>query len=823
MTADPLLHAIIAGDARAVVEALRGVPESGRRERAAALLALADATDNPLRLIDGNGDPQPIATDDGATWQRAAAQRRALEVALAGTASLPEQRALDDFFPAFLDVQRAAQAMLDRDPPWLGEWAQWQLKAEGPEGRWPLVRVQVRAGLIERPPDDLDQLLGTFRLDARELLEDDPDLDVWALLKHHDGKESLRSAQDRGAHWREALIARLDRERLIDAALDALGSDLSAHRAAFYTGLWRALDVAEHERAARHERLRGLLGAAAPNVVGFAVDELLRDERAVPAHELAAAVSARAKKTVRGALRLLDRAPDAATAAIALGHPDAAIQGETLDRIERWGPDRDVLARHVDALAATQRPRAQALLGRRVPDAPDAVPEVDVDAIAPDIRRALRFGGGVPRAPVAAEPVLGAPITPIGSLEELAAELAAVLHEPWLGDERLLDGVLRHCDQPFQGPLQPLVERLLDLDRWFYSPVTVAACWLTGDVQAPSEHASAWELRLFEAVQRAARGQARPLLSLPTHAGGWIESRVFVRRLHDDPDELDLAQALLRLAPDGREHAVKSVRPRKAAAEAARAALAPNAYTVRVVYADGSPEVTVDGPRTRHPGPLREALDPDAHHWLSTFPDWSLWPQRRDIACAIALRHLVGNLDTGSGRDTGVALLLETLLDQSLPPLALRLLIQALGSAYTREHLAATDLLIAGIADGRIDAATLPLDDLGLLKPNRLAARLQSVADAGPLQRIVVRDFLDAAIPLVPKRAKPLTTLHDELRAQTHAATPSDEARLALAARVRRAERWTQRLAGARRSAQDGEVLAEVLDVQRAGDGQDIG
>ena len=145
---------------------------------------------------------------------------------------------------------------------------------------------------------------------------------------------------------------------------------------------------------------------------------------------------------MRTALKLLDRSesPDrAALATLALAHEAADIQGEVLDRLERWGADHDALARYVETLSATVRPRAERLLdgaagGRgetagergearaaaaaRPPrrtakrartDALDA----RAAAIPEPIRRALAFGGAVPQAPVPGEPVLGAPIAPI--------------------------------------------------------------------------------------------------------------------------------------------------------------------------------------------------------------------------------------------------------------------------------------------------------------------------------------------------------------------------------------------------------------------------
>lgn len=61
--------------------------------------------------------------------------------------------------------------------------------------------------------------------------------------------------------------------------------------------------------------------------------------------------------------------------------------------------------------------------------------------------------------------------------------------------------------------------------------------------------------------------EEQQLLSEPTHEGGWIDPEVLVRRVLDrftasgvnDPDETDVILALLRLAPERREKALKSL------------------------------------------------------------------------------------------------------------------------------------------------------------------------------------------------------------------------------------------------------------------------
>ena len=200
-----------------------------------------------------------------------------------------------------------------------------------------------------------------------------------------------------------------------------------------------------------------------------------------PPWELGPALSAPAKKTVRSALKLLDRAvrddpalrDEAALAATAaLAHEGADVQGEVLDRLERWGVPSEALAGRLEGLAATQRPRAEALLGLARVSEDAAVDEPPLDAIPEPIRTALALEpfGPVPPAPVPGEPVLddAAFLMPIQSLEELTDLLTRALLNPWEPnqDERLLDGILRACGNrdPFYGPLNQLIPRRCS--RW---------------------------------------------------------------------------------------------------------------------------------------------------------------------------------------------------------------------------------------------------------------------------------------------------------------------------------------------------------------------
>ena len=89
-----------------------------------------------------------------------------------------------------------------------------------------------------------------------------------------------------------------------------------------------------------------------------------------------------------------------------------------------------------------------------------------MSALPEAIRAALNFGGPLPPAPVPGEPVLGEPVAPIASLDELAEAISHHVAEPWyVRDERIMDALLRHCDQPFPEQLQPYAPMLRRLNE----------------------------------------------------------------------------------------------------------------------------------------------------------------------------------------------------------------------------------------------------------------------------------------------------------------------------------------------------------------------
>ena len=351
----------------------------------------------------------------------------------------------------------------------------------------------------------------------------------------------------------------------------------------------------------------------------------------------------------------------------------------------------------------------------------------------------------------------------------------------------------------------------------------VAAAWLTG---TPATSGSGTAIgRIIAACARAARGAAAPLLALPTHAGGWIAPGVLVERVRavgETADEVELAQALLRLAPEGRDpesaHDLpgrpgrdRALRARRARGARRRRRRPRRARRSRAAVDPVDVEVD-DVELTRTPpgpleGPLGEYLvtvtgEQERHGRFATEP--LAWPLRRDIQCAGVFWHVALRPRARAPPYAAAGPFLELLTREGEPlaPLSLRLALQALCSSAERDHLTAVDLLIAAIEDGRVDApALVPAlrEELPRVLTNRLGPRLMTVAGAGPLQRAVVRDLLDATVSalagLETRTYGALLVPFDELCAQTGractiAGVPGDAHRLEQGRQGREGRCW---------------------------------
>ena len=311
----------------------------------------------------------------------------------------------------------------------------------------------------------------------------------------------------------------------------------------------------------------------------------------------------------------------AAISAEALVHESADIQEATLDLIERHGDlhsrtIQDLLATRVESLNPSLRGRLEAWLAQpamkaaskqtrpepaRAKSAEKELTELERRAAALDPRLAnlagvssaleslhngrldlpaLEFDGTeFPRLDPERR------LEPIDDLDALIDLCSRLIENPEPAEDldRCVDAISRLCDHrpsDFEKRTSPLTARVQNRFvgiRQFPRHALVmfhriAQGWLTGEIDRSG--VMKWDngllgftgLWLRANIQRIAEGRAAPLLATPTHAGGWIDPRVFVERYQTwcrlpfaMPTE-DLIMALLRLAPDHRAEALAAAR-----------------------------------------------------------------------------------------------------------------------------------------------------------------------------------------------------------------------------------------------------------------------
>jgi hypothetical protein len=182
------------------------------------------------------------------------------------------------------------------------------------------------------------------------------------------------------------------------------------------------------------------------------------------------------------------------------------------------------------------------------------------------------------------------PVPPLETVDDLLDAIAHAIEnvDSAIELERIFDGISRFGLQDsakFRRRAAPLLVRrkktqlktrqglgVFDADA--IEPFLLVAHWLGGSSKA-TDNLEEWELRIDQNYllhfmdrrigklrERVLAGLAGPLLSAPTHEGGWIDATILVERwrqierMKHEPDRLDIIQALLRLAPDRRSDAL---------------------------------------------------------------------------------------------------------------------------------------------------------------------------------------------------------------------------------------------------------------------------
>jgi uncharacterized protein DUF6493 len=775
-----------------------------------------------------------------------------------------------------------------RPREWRQDWAERVMT--GDEVRhwdWPIVHGMVKEGLIDRP-EAAGYVSGAVHGMARPLaatLRSEPEWlsnDLWRLFEVEEaGLSTGDSWQPQGEKSWTATLCELaadgtiSRDRLLDESLAALRRDFSPHNARWYHKLHEALEPTPEERLARLDDLLALLASAHPAVVGFALRALEKLERArlLPPDQLLEAippalalpVKGHASRGVKLVGRVLKRDASVVPIAVpvlvqALAHESRDVQELVLDIVERHGDalgasDREQLADVARDADPAVRSRIEALAGEAAPEpAVRAGPAVEV----PGLRE---LDPDRPR-------LTGAPLDPPCDVEELLDRLAVALER---GDdpdeiELMLDGVSRlRSARVDQGRARALVERALHLGGVWEGRVgfgharnalsTVILRWLGGPEyrkiqlgptgNSPRE---AIALRVRELVDDLPGGNPRRLLSTPTHPGGWIDPVEAVGRVAElygnRPPVMDLAQLVLRLAPDGRDaardaagdlegkagavlhYALGGERQRglrgklRPAWDAAEQARDPRRFEL--------PERALDDTEAKAAGLFRQKIpkvDPASPADLVLEESWwgwepgglerwltTVWPANHEGVFDLVARRLWSNLGT---KEYGIGDVLEVLLDpaEEIRERGALLIALALGGTELTDRALAADVAIAALTTRRLDGATLGANLATLLReqkqavPSRWAASLEDVAAAGPLAahdvQVAIEEILAAAEGDDRRRLLGLVDLLRRLAVEADAAVTNPRAR-----------EWLASLSG---SSKVGRAGSEALSVN--GDG----
>jgi Family of unknown function (DUF6493) len=518
MPLDPeKLNAIIeTGDIAACLDYFRGAGEAERKKVAKVatshLRSLKTRTSTLARSLSFLAETQVPPSLSVLTHSHGISGSAFQVVQVAVLASAPMSRwkslRLEGMPPDVVD-----KILRDRRPPWLGEIIDLLLGLRAPfnYSYWPIARRMIRDGLCPAPTSTtyLEGMLAALiseswerKKDLKALLLEDPGLledEIWRIFEcePRPGSIQLLSSYDQGEHgrysWAQALVelareGKVPRARLLAATLAGLERDFHDQRARWFVALHEKLEPTAPERADLASRYAALLGSRNPSTVSFALKNLKQFEKAGQLDpdtliaNIAPALQARTKGTVKLALKLLDSAAArldkprsgaqaALVAAEALVHESAEIQGKALDLIERHRDPADgalveLLVDRAHALAPSQRVRLEKLLGStRGPSSASADPSTDIDALGiraaaldprlsqlagvPAALDALRSGGDltaldfdgteIPRLDPARV------LKPVTDLDDLIDLCAGVIEGQASPEEfeRVLDGVSR--------------------------------------------------------------------------------------------------------------------------------------------------------------------------------------------------------------------------------------------------------------------------------------------------------------------------------------------------------------------------------------------
>lgn len=717
MTENSLRQALKRG-AAGVQALFQGVEESQRRTLAPCVLDL-------YGLWDKASYGQTV---DGFAWTDLSAS---LPCALLATANLRELKGVRCWYHG---LKEALAILESRRPPWLGEWASDMLQ-RNPHS-WSLVRLLCRQGLITPPRGEvyiLGMVTAPGRGAALDLLQKDPDLiDHLEDLFQIEGQgEFSLAAYDKYVSkensWSYALQelsrqGQIERTRLLQVSLEALGRDFETFRAGWFSRFHESLQPDLEERCALQSFYLPLLGSRVRPTVSFALKALQAIAKAgrLPAEdygrEVTPVLTSPDKGTALAALKLLlSLAPQQLTEylALSLTHPHPEVQDTALKALEKYEkrPRAEVWAHLGAGLAASLQARWAQWLGSALPaQGPSPNPTSEL------VRESDRIE----------------PCTDLGELVQLVAQLLEDPRPAW-EVERCLDGLVRFARPPQTRLSEPILKRATSLIQKHQRnkspfqqqtpPLQVALAelirhWLEPSQPTILDKRHFLQERLLEVAQMLTQGGGSGLLALPERKAGWLSEATLQRRLEAAQIVWPRDQEAARQRLPGPARPVPYYRVETTVHDQ---------FTHRNLRVDWSAAA-------RFPESCLAQSPPEDAGWLSWLG--CFWPAGREFWATRGLEAIANNLDWWEARWNDRLYLENLLEDQPLGPRAALLLAFGLGCKQAEQVGLAVDATLLSLErthlhpDG-LGAALAEAAHSQMIKPARWA---KSLAQVGQLQ-----------------------------------------------------------------------------------------
>lgn len=428
----------------------------------------------------------------------------------------------------------------------------------------------------------------------------------------------------KSANWPDALVKLLDegvlnREEILRLTLDGLSQDLKQNQLSGIHKLHDRLSPTIEEQTVLAPHYLDLMEHRVGHVSKFAlshikallkVDSLDVSDFLRRAEDCVVIAAKGNAKLIMALLKEIikdDKADPAVTAVLlaALKSDYADIQALALDHLDGVSlseTQTKELKASRDFLAVSLHACLDALTGGSVKADLNPVDLSGLDGLSARQKAALGIEAiennpDLLYGPVSANPrdhmVLNRlkPLTPIQSVDELIDSVAQAVERTDTPDVayQIIDGISRLCHQrdgDFEAKTAPLVTRLeklsSDIDVAYAHQGLVKkygglgrALWVLirrwlrphANVSLPDSEGqhyvynAPYRALLKALTQRVSKGQARPLLSTPSHEGGWLDPHIWVQRLNFyhtngwDLEPHDVLCSLPRLAFDFREDA----------------------------------------------------------------------------------------------------------------------------------------------------------------------------------------------------------------------------------------------------------------------------